>query len=193
MVSYNNSVDATSNGVQSLNSGVWSGSSLTQYSTLTGGSSNAIVSLGVASNGQLVIGSTGTTPVLSTLTPGAGVTITNGEGSITIAAATEGLTWSAKLIAFNAVAENGYFVTNALGVATLPSGASTGTTIKFSGTVLGLVVTANTGDTIYIGSASSSSGGTATSVAAGASITLTYYSTGTGWYASGVQGNWTLA
>lgn len=39
-----------------------------------------------ATNGQLYIGSTGAVPVLTTLTQGSNVTITNGAGSITIAA-----------------------------------------------------------------------------------------------------------
>ncbi len=36
-------------------------------------------------NGQLIIGSTGVKPVASTLTAGAGISITNGAGSITVA------------------------------------------------------------------------------------------------------------
>jgi hypothetical protein len=42
-------------------------------------------------NGQLVIGSTGSAPVTTTLTAGANVTITNGPGSITINAAGSGV------------------------------------------------------------------------------------------------------
>ena len=40
----------------------------------------------LTTNGQLLIGSTGVAPVASTLTAGTNVTITNGAGSITIAA-----------------------------------------------------------------------------------------------------------
>lgn len=50
------------------------------------GSSSALTPLGVASNGQIPIGSTGVDPVLATLTAGAGITITNGPGSITVSA-----------------------------------------------------------------------------------------------------------
>jgi len=42
--------------------------------------------LGPMTNGQMVIGSTGATPVLAALTAGAGITVTNGAGSISIAA-----------------------------------------------------------------------------------------------------------
>lgn len=38
----------------------------------------------VLTNGQLLIGSTGMTPAVSTLTPGAGISVTNAGGSITI-------------------------------------------------------------------------------------------------------------
>lgn len=56
----------------------------TNHSLLAGNASGSITSLGVATNGQLPIGSTGANPVLSTLTAGSNVTITNGAGSITI-------------------------------------------------------------------------------------------------------------
>lgn len=49
------------------------------------GSSLAMTPLGAAINGQLPIGSTGLDPVLSTLTAGTGISITNGAGSIAIA------------------------------------------------------------------------------------------------------------
>ena len=58
----------------------------TDNSLLLGSSTGGIVSLGTAGDGQIPIGSTGFAPVLSTITAGSGVTITNGAGSITIAA-----------------------------------------------------------------------------------------------------------
>jgi hypothetical protein len=57
---------------------------LTDHSLLVGSGTSTITSLGVATDGQLPIGSTGANPVLATLTAGAGITITNGAGSITI-------------------------------------------------------------------------------------------------------------
>lgn len=57
----------------------------TAHSLLVGEGTSAIVAIGSATNGQLAIGSTGADPVLSTLTAGTGVSITNGAGSITIA------------------------------------------------------------------------------------------------------------
>ena len=40
----------------------------------------------LTTNGQLLIGSTGVNPVAATITAGSNITVTNGAGSITIAA-----------------------------------------------------------------------------------------------------------
>jgi hypothetical protein len=58
---------------------------LTDHGILLGSGTGAITPLGVASDGQLPIGSTGADPVLATITAGANVTVTNGAGSITVA------------------------------------------------------------------------------------------------------------
>lgn len=47
---------------------------------------SSLLSLGAMTNGQLIIGSTGLTPVISTITAGTGITVTNGAGSITLSA-----------------------------------------------------------------------------------------------------------
>lgn len=60
--------------------------SLTAHSLLLGQGTSAVTALGAATNGQIPIGSTGADPVLATLTAGTNITITNGPGSITIAA-----------------------------------------------------------------------------------------------------------
>ncbi len=57
---------------------------LTNHSLLVGAGTPTITNLGVATNGQLPIGSVGADPVLATLTAGTGITIVNGAGSITI-------------------------------------------------------------------------------------------------------------
>lgn len=54
------------------------------------GTSNQIGYLGLATNGQIPIGSTGGAPVLNTITPGSGISITNGANSITIASTVVG-------------------------------------------------------------------------------------------------------
>ena len=60
--------------------------SLTDGGVLLGSGTGAITALGQATNGQLVIGSTGADPVLATLTGGSNITVTNTAGGISIAA-----------------------------------------------------------------------------------------------------------
>lgn len=132
----NNAINLSAAGVVSYNgAGTFTGSVLTQNSSLIGGASNAIVSLGVATNGQLVIGSTGTTPVLATITAGTGVSVTNGAGSITIASTGAGLTWTDVTGTTQAMAvNNGYTANNAGQVTlTLPSTAAYGSVFAVAG------------------------------------------------------------
>lgn len=85
-MAFTNSVKATQTGIQTISStGIWTGTTVTNHSILVGAASNGITSLGVATNGQIPIGSTGADPVLATLTAGTGITITNAAGSITVA------------------------------------------------------------------------------------------------------------
>jgi hypothetical protein len=67
---------------------------LTNHSLLVGAGTATITNLGVATNGQLPIGSTGADPVLATLTAGSGISITNGAGSITIASTAVALNYT---------------------------------------------------------------------------------------------------
>lgn len=62
----------------------------TNFALLANNSSGLISDLGPLTNGQLLIGSTGTAASPSTLTAGTGISITNGAGSITIAATNAG-------------------------------------------------------------------------------------------------------
>lgn len=68
---------------------------------------------GTLINGQVIVGSTGATPVAATLTAGAGVSITNGAGTITIASTTADIFWAANASSsFTAVVNNGYILTS---------------------------------------------------------------------------------
>jgi hypothetical protein len=78
--------------------------SLTAHSVILAQGTSAFTALGAATNGQLIIGSTGANPVLATLTAGTGVSITNGAGSITIS--TTGTT----TINYTAVSSSPYVV-----------------------------------------------------------------------------------
>lgn len=79
-------VDLTADvtGTLPVDNGGTGATTLTDHGILLGSGTGAITPLGEASNGQLPIGSTGADPVLATLTAGAGMSITNAAGSITI-------------------------------------------------------------------------------------------------------------
>ena len=144
-------------------------------------------------NGELLIGSTGANPVASTLSAGTGISISNGAGSITISSTGSSMAWTDKNISFSAASGNGYFVTGTA-AGTLPASPSQGDVISFIvDTTNILTVTANTGQFIRIGSAISSSAGTAANNARGDSLTLVYRSSDTTWCARDVIGTWTTA
>jgi len=58
---------------------------MTDHAPIVGAGTTTIKALAAMTNGQIAIGSTGADPVPATITAGAGVTVTNGAGSITIA------------------------------------------------------------------------------------------------------------
>ena len=87
--------------------------------------SGAISSSALA-DGQLLIGRTGSTPIAATLTSGAGISITEGSGSITIAASGSGVAWQpATSGTFTAVSNEGYIL-NDTSVVTLPASPTVG-------------------------------------------------------------------
>jgi hypothetical protein len=71
-------------GTLNVGSGGTGATTLTDGGVLLGSGTGAITALGQATDGQLVIGSTGADPVLATLTEGTNITITEGAGTITI-------------------------------------------------------------------------------------------------------------
>lgn len=97
---------------------------------------NAGVAQATASltDGQLLIGSTGATPVLATLTAGSGIAVTNGAGSITISAVSSDPIWSIVTAATNAVVNGAYITDSATQIVlTLPASAAVGTSISVAG------------------------------------------------------------
>lgn len=138
------------------------------------------------SNGQIPIGN-GTTYTAATLTAGAGVSITNGSGSITIAATGGGLAIATIAGTTQSAAVNTkYFALNASQTTvTLPSTYAVGDIVALVGSTAntgGWIVATAAGDTIRVNNATTSAGGTVTSAAlAGQTIYLECDVANTSW------------
>lgn len=146
--------------------------------TLTGNSGGAV---GPTGNNINIVGS-----------GGVAVTGNPGTSTLTISIPSSAMTWTDEAISFAAAAMNGYFVT-AAATATLPASPAQGSTIIFVATsTSACTITANTGQFIEIGTATSASAGTAASTKKGDSITLTYQTATTTWWGYADQGNWTV-
>lgn len=160
----NNAINLSSSGVTGYDgAGTFVGSTVTQYSLLLGDATGyEIDSLGVASNGQLPIGSTGANPVLATLTAGTGVTVVNSAGGITINAAGGGLTWTVVTGATQAAAVNHGYIANNAGtcVVTLPATSAVGAVVAVTGmnNASGWKIAQNVGNQIFFGAVSTTSG-----------------------------------
>jgi len=123
----------------------FTGSPITSSGTLTLGGTLAVANGGTGqtsyTNGQLLIGNTtGNTLTTATLTPGSGVSITNGAGSITISATGSGGT----VTSVSVVSANGFAGTVATATTTPAITLSTSVTglVKGNGTALSAAVAA---------------------------------------------------
>lgn len=115
---------------------------------------------------------------------GSGAVTTSGSGStITITSSGGVVSWTDKNISFAAASNHGYFIIATV-TATLPAAPSNGDTIDFfvDGAFV-LTVLANTGQTIQLATAVSSSAGTFVSTLTGDALSLVYRSTDTKWVA----------
>lgn len=158
----NNAINANGTGlIRYDGAGTFDAVTTTQFAVQIGAASNGLSSQ-LLTDGQVIIGSTGVAPVASTLTAGTGVSITNGAGSITIAASGGGLAWTVVTGASQAMAvNNGYIANNAGTVAfTLPVTAAVGTLIAVTGinNNTGWSIAQNVGQTIHFGTLSTTTG-----------------------------------
>lgn len=117
--------------------------------------------------------------------------------TILVTVKNEGFTWSEQNADFPALIQNGYFCNAALTV-TLPvtAGLSIGNTIIiYVDTDSQVVVQANTGQMIQVGSTVSSAGGTATNPALekGSILELIFKPSDTTWHTQSSLGTWTTA
>lgn len=114
--------------------------------------------IGPLTNGQLLIGSTGSDPVVGTITGSSGITVTTGAGTINISSNAGSLNWidvtgTSQVM----VAETGYTANNAALVTfTLPTTAVYGTGLSVIGKGAGgWKINVGTGQNIQIGNVSS--------------------------------------
>lgn len=145
---------------------------------------------GTMTNGQIIIGSTGATPAASNITPGSGIGIVNGAGSITISATGGGLTWTDVLGTTQAMTiDSGYTANNAgLVTLTLPVTAAYGTAISIIGKGAGgWLIAQNAGQSIRFGSSTTTIGvgGSLASTNSGDSIDLICITADTVWSVRG--------
>jgi len=191
----NNAINLNATGVVSYDgAGTFSASVLTQNAVLVGGASNAIASQAL-SNGQLIIGSTGVAPVAATLTEGTGISITNAAGAITINATGGGFDWNIvtgstqTMVAHNAYVEN----TTGLCTLTLPATSAVGDTIQVAGmnSAGSWKIAQNSGNQIFFGSASTTSGATGYLASTNAydNVTLTCVTANANWIVTTSIGN----
>ena len=158
-----NSINLNAAGIAGYDgAGTFNASTMTQHSLLLGGAnSHTINDLGVATNGQLPIGSTGADPTLATLTAGTGISIANAAGSITISGTGSALTWTDVTGTTQAMAvNNGYTANNAgLVTLTLPAAAVYGSIMAVVGKGAGgWKIAQNSGQTIHFGVSNTTSG-----------------------------------
>ncbi len=147
---------------------VVSGLATANRAVLTTNATGVPVATALATDGQLIIGSTSGAPAAAVLTQGAGISITNGSNSITIAATGAGFAWTDVTGATQTiVAENGYLSDRGGAVAfTLPASATIGDIFRIVGVQGSWNIVQNANQQIKFGS-------TATTVGAGGSLAST--------------------
>lgn len=170
---------------------------LTDGGVILGSGTAAVTVLAQATNGQLVVGSTGSDPSLATLTAGAGVTITNGAGSITLASGA--IVWTAQAAGTSLLANQGFIST--AGTAQnfpLPTASCPlGSLLELAGNGAGLVtITQAAGQSIRFGNSVSTvgaGGSVASSVVGDAIKVVCTVANTTFQVVTGSIGNWTVA
>lgn len=123
---------------------------------------------------------------------GTGATTSGSGNTVTVTVINEGFTWSEKTTNFIAAIENGYYCNNALTV-TLPPTAGLvigNTIIVYVDTTQSVVIQANAGQSIQVGSMISSSAGTATSSTRGATLELNFKPSDSTWHTIDSLGVW---
>jgi len=188
-----NALDLTAQGVPYYNGiGTFTAPTITNHGVIVGDASNAIKSVSVMTNGQLLIGSTGADPVPASITPGTGISISGGAGTLTVAVNGGGLGWQNQTTNITLVVNQGYFVTSGALSLLLPATSSQGDQIKVAlrgGT--SWTITQAAGQSIMFVSSTTTVGvgGSLASTAQGDFVTLRCHTANTGWIVEASMGN----
>lgn len=165
----------------------------TNHTIQIGNASGSLTSLAAALDGQIPIGSTGVDPVIANITPGAGISIANGPGTITISATATGFTWQVIAINQMAVANEGYFTNGGAPVlVTLPAVSAVGDTFEVAAmSASGWIIIQGAGQQVRLGNQATTIGGAGTIASTGIGdwITLVCNVANTNWMARMEQGN----
>jgi hypothetical protein len=175
-------------------------STLASHGILMGNGVSAIQATAEPSNGQLLIGKTGDFPQLATLSAGAGISITPGAGTISIAATSTGLAWTAVTVDAGLTVNTGTIANKAgLLTMTLPAAGALGDVLEFTNlnTAVGLRIAQNANQAIRMSGSLTSvgAGGYVETTQLGDSLRLvcTVAGASTRWQALSITGNWTIA
>jgi len=155
------------------------------------------VQLGTMTNGQMIIGSTGATPVVGTITVSGNLSATVGAGTFALAlTGFAGFSYNDVAGTSQAAAvNNGYIISNAgQTTVTLPAVAAEGSVIAVQGKgAAGWILTANAGQTIHLGSSPTSVAGTLTSTNLWDAVEVICVTANTTWAVKSCIGNLTVA
>lgn len=194
----NANLTATSNALVYCDSSSFALLSPSNSGVLLSNSSGVPTWSGTMTNGQVIIGSTGSIPVAANLVGSSGVSITNGAGTITISGSGSGIGWN-NVTATSATMspDSGYVANNAgLVTLTLPTIAAFGTAISVIGLGAGgWTIAQNASQTIHIGNVATTvgGGGSVSSTNQYDSVNLICVVANTTWVATGgVQGALTI-
>lgn len=172
---------------------------ITANSLILGNGTSAFTALGAATNGQLPIGNSGNPPSLATITAGAGISVTNGAGTITIAASgSGGITTNVVSTNQTGSANNRYIFVSPGGALTISLPSSSAVGDRFIVDLDGATswqITQAAGQQITVGNTATTlgAGGSITSTANGDSISMVCRVANTTWTSEAMIGNLTVA
>lgn len=139
---------------------------LTAHAVQVGSGTSNITQLGVGTNGQCLLGSTGADPVFASLTSSGGtITYTTGAGTLNLDTTYgPGVTWSVVTGTSQSAAVNAGYIANNAGLVTitLPTTAAVGTYLEVTGinNATGWKIAQSSGQQIFFGTSSTTAGAT---------------------------------